>query len=71
MLLSISNCATTHWYLFFDHLQDMVLLADMLIMFCTAYVNKKSVLTYDMRQGLTLVHISAQLERFLWDRGCM
>ena len=38
------------WYLFFDHLQDMVLLADMLIMFCTAYVNKKSVLTYDMRR---------------------
>jgi len=22
------------------------------------------------RQGLTLVHFSAQLERFLWDRGC-
>jgi hypothetical protein len=21
-------------------------------------------------QGLTLVHLSAQLERFLWDRGC-
>jgi hypothetical protein len=21
-------------------------------------------------QGLTLVHFSAQLERFLWDRGC-
>jgi len=21
-------------------------------------------------QGLTLVHISAQLERFVWDRGC-
>jgi hypothetical protein len=22
------------------------------------------------RQGLTLVHFSAQLERFVWDRGC-
>jgi hypothetical protein len=22
-------------------------------------------------QGLTLVHFSAQLERFVWDRGCM
>ena len=22
-------------------------------------------------QGLTLVHFSAQLERFLWDRGCI
>jgi len=22
-------------------------------------------------QGLTLVHIPAQLKRFLWDRGCM
>jgi hypothetical protein len=22
------------------------------------------------RQGLTLVHFSAQLERLLWDRGC-
>ena len=22
------------------------------------------------RQGLTLVHISAKRERFLWDRGC-
>ena len=22
------------------------------------------------RQGLTLVYFSAQLERFLWDRGC-
>jgi hypothetical protein len=22
-------------------------------------------------QGLTLLHISAQLKRFLWDRGCM
>jgi hypothetical protein len=22
------------------------------------------------KQGLTLVHFSAQLERFLWDRGC-
>ena len=22
------------------------------------------------RQGLTLAHSSAQLERFLWDRGC-
>jgi hypothetical protein len=21
-------------------------------------------------QGLTLVHFSAQLERFVWDRGC-
>jgi hypothetical protein len=21
-------------------------------------------------QGLTLVHFSAQLERFIWDRGC-
>jgi hypothetical protein len=21
--------------------------------------------------GLTLVHISAQLQRFLWDRGCI
>jgi hypothetical protein len=21
-------------------------------------------------QGLTLAHFSAQLERFLWDRGC-
>ena len=25
----------------------------------------------DRGQGLTLVHISAQLERFLWDRGCI
>ena len=24
---------------------------------------------YDLGQGLTLVHFSAQLERFLWDRG--
>jgi len=24
----------------------------------------------DERQGLTLVHFSAQLERFVWDRGC-
>ena len=23
------------------------------------------------RQGFTLVHFSAQLEHFLWDRGCM
>ena len=23
-----------------------------------------------VRQGLTLVHLSAQLERFVWDRGC-
>ena len=23
-----------------------------------------------VRQGLTLVHFSAQRERFLWDRGC-
>jgi len=23
------------------------------------------------RQGLTLVHFSAQLKRFLWDRGCI
>jgi len=23
------------------------------------------------RQGLTVVHFSAQLERFVWDRGCM
>jgi len=23
------------------------------------------------RQGLTLVHFSAQDERFLWDRGCI
>jgi hypothetical protein len=22
-------------------------------------------------QGLALVHFSAQLERFLWDRGCV
>jgi hypothetical protein len=22
------------------------------------------------QQGLTLVHVSAQLERFVWDRGC-
>jgi hypothetical protein len=22
------------------------------------------------RQGLTLVHFSAQLERLVWDRGC-
>jgi len=24
-----------------------------------------------VRQGLTLVHFSAQLERFVWDRGCV
>jgi len=24
---------------------------------------------YDLGQGLTLVHFSAQLERFVWDRG--
>jgi len=24
-----------------------------------------------LRQGLTLVHLSAQLKRFLWDRGCI
>ena len=24
-----------------------------------------------LRQGLTLVHFSAQRERFLWDRGCI
>jgi hypothetical protein len=24
----------------------------------------------DVNQGLTLVHLSAQLERFVWDRGC-
>ena len=23
------------------------------------------------RQGLTLVHFSAQRKRFLWDRGCI
>jgi len=23
------------------------------------------------RQGLTLVHFSAQLKRFVWDRGCI
>jgi hypothetical protein len=23
------------------------------------------------RQGLTLVHFSAQRKRFLWDRGCV
>jgi hypothetical protein len=22
------------------------------------------------RQGLTLIHIPAQLKRFVWDRGC-
>jgi hypothetical protein len=25
---------------------------------------------YPSSQGLTLVHFSSQLERFLWDRGC-
>jgi len=25
----------------------------------------------DMRQGLTLVHFSAQRKRFLWHRGCV
>jgi len=25
----------------------------------------------DHRQGLTLVHFSAQLEHFVWDRGCV
>jgi len=29
--------------------------------------NSSSVTTH---QGLTLVHFSAQLERFPWDRGC-
>jgi hypothetical protein len=24
-----------------------------------------------IHQGLTLVHFSAQLQRFLWDRGCV
>ena len=24
----------------------------------------------DRRQGLTLVHISAHIERFVWDRSC-
>ena len=24
----------------------------------------------DKGQGLTLAHLSAQLKRFLWDRGC-
>ena len=27
-------------------------------------------LIFACRQGLTLVHFSAQLQRFFWDRGC-
>ena len=38
------------WYLFFDHLFDALLIADMALQFFTAYVNKKSVLTYDLRR---------------------
>lgn len=38
------------WYLVAVHLVDAVLLVDILVNFCTAYVNKKSVLTYDMRR---------------------
>ena len=29
------------------------------------------ILECQRRQGLTLVHFSAQLKRFLWDRGCL
>jgi len=29
------------------------------------------VLVARIRQGLILVHFSAQLKRFLWDRGCL
>ena len=36
------------WYLVTMHLFDAVLVVDMAVNFCTAYVNKKSVLTYDM-----------------------
>jgi len=28
-------------------------------------------LVANARQGLTLVHFSAQRKRFLWDRGCI
>jgi len=38
------------WYLFFDHMFDAVLIADICLQFFTAYVNKKSVLTYDLRR---------------------
>jgi len=31
-------------------------------------LRKKS--TISASQGLSLVHFSAQLERFVWDRGC-
>ena len=27
--------------------------------------------SFSSNQGLTLVHLSAQRQRFLWDRGCV
>jgi hypothetical protein len=38
------------WYLVAVHLFDAILVFDMVVNFCTAYVNKKSVLTYDMQR---------------------
>ena len=38
------------WYLVAVHFFDAVLVLDMVVNFCTAYVNKKSVLTYDMQR---------------------
>ena len=33
-------------------------------------VSKRSTSFAGTPKGLTLVHLSAQLERFVWDRGC-
>jgi len=47
------------------------LIADIGIQFFTAYVNKKSVLTHDLRQGLTLLHFSPQLEPCLTHKNTL
>ena len=39
--------------------------------FAVSDSSARSTHTGASRQGLTLVHFSAQRKRFMWDRGCM
>jgi len=38
---------------------------------CRSYTCTLPSLVTAAKQGLTLLHFSAQLKRFLWDRGCI
>jgi hypothetical protein len=64
------RCFSSFFFLYFS-CANAVLFANVAELSHSSCVISSAVLPSALRQGLTLIHFSAQRERFMWDRGCM